>query len=81
MEVAATGVLHVETAINLHTGAGRIHDCLRNKREQLTSRCAEEEAKLEGAQVRASACNVLTTQRKCVQSHSYSRTSGRGAHA
>ena len=35
-----------------YTGAGRIHECLRNNREQLTSRCAEEEAKLESAQVR-----------------------------
>ena len=34
-------------------GAGRIHECLRGKREELTSRCAEEEAKLEGIQARA----------------------------
>ncbi len=36
-------------------GAGRIHECLRAKREELTSRCAEEEAKLEGVQARNTA--------------------------
>ncbi len=40
----------------MYAGAGRIHECLRNNREQLTSRCAEEEAKLESAQASSISC-------------------------